>query len=226
MGLAMTEEESLEVETVENCLLAEHPGDVEVLGLEELLREVRHYVWVVELAAEDIQVDVVALVGEVAGDQRRLDELGHREASDALVLAKVNNDGIAEALHAYEVAEFADELFDLLAIAEGGRVAGVEIELRGEAPGVGGFVALLQVGDTFHFFFLVKIEHLLLYGIELRVQGFFLMDCTMVSACSHEPLLVALAEARSESYGYSIVRSPDPRVLCLPANAWCLGFSC
>ncbi len=125
---------------MENYLLAKHPGNVEVLGLEECLGEVCHHVRIVELAAEDIQVDVVALVGEVAGDKGCLNELGHGEARDPRILTKVNNDGLAEALHANEVAEFADELFDFLTIPEGGGVAGVQVELRGEAPGVGALV--------------------------------------------------------------------------------------
>ena len=103
---------------------------VVVLRLEEFFCEFRDDVRIVVLAREDVQVDRVGLIGEVPGNERRFDELRHGVSRDAIVFAEVDDDGLTKALHADALAQFYNELLNLLCRPDGLRIAPVEVNPR------------------------------------------------------------------------------------------------
>ena len=103
---------------------------VVVLRLEEFFCEFRDNVRIVVLAREDVQVHGVRLIGEVPGNERRFDKLRHGISRDAVVFAEIDDDGLTKALHFDALAQFYDELLNLLGRPYGLRIAPVEVNPR------------------------------------------------------------------------------------------------
>jgi len=98
-----------------------------VARAEEFLREIGRNVRVVVLAREDIQVRRIRLVREVSGYHGGFYELTHRKSRHALILAEIHDRAFAEPLHPDSVAQFNDELLNLLRVADSFRIASVQV---------------------------------------------------------------------------------------------------
>src|SRR5713226_8532113 len=100
---------------------------------EELPGELLHQRWVVALAAEDVQVRPVRVVGEVPADKRRLDELEHRVACHPS-LTEMDDLALPESLHLDQFTERDDVGLDVVTVPDGFRPTVVKINCSGEAP--------------------------------------------------------------------------------------------
>ena len=75
-----------------------------VFGLKKFLGKTRHHIGVVKLARENIQIDIIALVGKMPGDEGSFNQLGHRKPGDSFVFAKVHDHGLAKTFHFNKLA--------------------------------------------------------------------------------------------------------------------------
>jgi len=74
-----------------------------LLALKKALCKLDHGLGIVGLAAEDVEIRGVGLIGEMGGDQGRLDELGHGESRHPFVLTEMHHLGFPIAFHLDEV---------------------------------------------------------------------------------------------------------------------------
>ena len=98
-------------------LIAKCDGCGRPPGTEELPRKFFHDRRVITLAAENIEIGIVGVIGKVAADQGRRDQLDHRIACDP-PRAKIHDLTFPESLHVDELTEFDDIAADMIGIAD------------------------------------------------------------------------------------------------------------
>ena len=77
-------------------LVSEINGDAYLLCLKKLSGKFGGNIGRVGFATEYIYVGGIGLIGKVPGNQRGLDQLGHRITRHAWIFAKINDDGRAK----------------------------------------------------------------------------------------------------------------------------------
>jgi len=66
--------------------------------------------------------------------QGRFNQLHHGKSGDPLVFSEVDDQGILEPFHLDQVAKFNHKLFDFIGVANGFRIAMIDVETGGNPP--------------------------------------------------------------------------------------------
>jgi hypothetical protein len=67
--------------------------------LKEITREFSSNIRIIDFAAENIDVGRIGLISKVTGNAGGFDQLNHGVTRDFFIFAKIDNDGVLEALH-------------------------------------------------------------------------------------------------------------------------------
>jgi len=117
-----------------NRLRSDDDRILHILCPEELFTELRGDPGLVHFAAEDVDVGVIGLVGEMRRDTRCLDELCQRIPRHPVGRPEMNDLGFAEPFHLDEVADLDDKLVQTVPIPDDLRVASSQIDTGAQPP--------------------------------------------------------------------------------------------
>ena len=116
-------------------LIAKRDGRRRPLCAEKLPRKLFHHRRVIALAAENVEIGVICVVGKVAANQGGRDQLNHRIACHP-PRTEIDDLAFPESLHVNELTELNDITADMVGVADKIRMAVLKVNSGAQSPGL------------------------------------------------------------------------------------------